>query len=77
MPILDARVLDDARGDAEALRDILGPVSHGPLHAEKMRESAQRMECSIEGASRREVGDAIRRSERAGRVALHRLHSSA
>ncbi|HSP24123.1 MAG TPA: hypothetical protein VLQ65_03020 [Saliniramus sp.] len=78
MPILDASVLDVARADAEILRGVLGPVTHGPRHAEEMREAARRAGSFQERESRREtnVSNAIRSTERAGRVLLHRLHSS-
>jgi len=79
MPILDASVLDAARDDAGVLRDVLGPASHGPRSADEMREAARRASGFQALAPRRDTGisDAIRRSERAGRVLIHRLHSSA
>lgn len=79
MPILDASVLDAAREDADVLRGVLGPVSHGPRNADEMREAARRFGGLQALAPRRDtvISDAIRRSERAGRVLIHRLHSSA
>lgn len=78
MPILDASVLDVALADSEMLRDVLGPVTHGPLHAEAMREAAKRAGRVQAHPSHCEtdVSIAIRSAERAGRVLIHRLHSS-
>lgn len=78
MPILDASVLDVARAETETLRGVLGPVTHGPRHAEEMREAARRAGSFTGRALQREadVSAAIRSTERAGRVLIHRLHSS-
>jgi len=40
MPILDASSLTGKSEDENVLRGILGPATHGPLHADEMRTGA-------------------------------------
>jgi len=75
MPILDASTQTGKSEDVTVLRGILGPATHGPLHADAMRAAARDAD---KGARRRDpaLSNAIRSTERLRSAFINRIHSS-
>lgn len=75
MLILDASTQTGKFDDFNVLRGILGPATHGPLHADAMRAAAREVD---KGSRRRDPAPsgAIRSTESLRSTLINRLHSS-
>ena len=75
MPILDASNLGEKLEHADVLRGILGPVTHGPLHADQMRAAAVRATSAFMHRDPA-LCDALRNAEKTRKMLIDRLHPS-
>lgn len=74
MPILDETTSQEKSEGENVLREILGPATHGPLHADEMRAAARRVNAA---ETRRDaaLANALGAIERARKAVANRLYS--